>query len=140
MEKAELKSFGKPDDGLGFGPEMCNHDHGSTAISATLYYAAEQFPLKYRGRLFIAFHGSWNRAHEPQDGYRVMFVPIARGVATGPSEVFADGFAGKEKTPNGARYRPTGVAGLSPSISTAPAAGPSITSTWRSAQMPPASR
>src|SRR6266576_3695305 len=65
---------------------------------------------EYRGGLFIAFHGSWNRAPEPQDGYRVMFVPIARGVATGPSEVFADGFAGKEKTPNGARYRPTGVA------------------------------
>jgi len=74
------------------------------------FYNSRQFPLKYRGGLFIAFHGSWNRAPEPQDGYRVMFVPIARGVATGPAEVFADGFAGKEKTPNGARYRPTGVA------------------------------
>jgi len=30
----------------------------------------------------------------PQAGYKVMFVPIARGVATGQPEVFADGFAG----------------------------------------------
>ena len=39
-----------------------------------------------------------------------MFVPMARGVATAPAEVFADGFAGPEVTPNGARYRPTGLA------------------------------
>ncbi len=39
-----------------------------------------------------------------------MFVPITRGVATGPSEVFADGFAGAVVTPQGAKYRPTGVA------------------------------
>ncbi len=39
-----------------------------------------------------------------------MFVPIARGVATGPAEVFADGFAGATVTPLGAKYRPTGLA------------------------------
>src|SRR5262249_27233146 len=27
------ESFGKPHDGLGFAPEMCRHDHGSTAIA-----------------------------------------------------------------------------------------------------------
>ena len=26
-------SFGKPDDGLGFGPPMMEHAHGSTAIA-----------------------------------------------------------------------------------------------------------
>src|SRR5258705_8330070 len=57
------------------------------------------------------FRSSWNRAPLPQAGYKVMFVPIARGVATGAAEVFADGFAGPEVTPNGARYRPAGVAG-----------------------------
>src|SRR5258705_12704572 len=56
------------------------------------------------------FRSSWNRAPLPQAGYKVMFVPIARGVATGAAEVFADGFAGPEVTPNGARYRPAGVA------------------------------
>lgn len=30
---ASYPSFGKPHDGLGFGPEMCPHDHGSTGIA-----------------------------------------------------------------------------------------------------------
>jgi glucose/arabinose dehydrogenase len=83
---------------------------GHWAPDGMAFYNSRHFPLKYRGGLFIAFHGSWNRAPEPQAGYKVMFVPIARGVATGPSEVFADGFAGATVTPQGARYRPTGVA------------------------------
>ena len=33
LRGAYYPSFGKPDDGLGFGPEMCDHDHGSTAIA-----------------------------------------------------------------------------------------------------------
>src|SRR5262249_14737090 len=46
-------SFGKPDDGLGFGPEMVTHDHGSTGIAGISYYAADQFPEAYRGTVFI---------------------------------------------------------------------------------------
>ena len=83
---------------------------GHWAPDGMTFYNSRHFPLKYRGGLFIAFHGSWNRAPRPQAGYKVMFVPIARGLATGAAEVFADGFAGKEVTPNGARYRPTGLA------------------------------
>ncbi|HWC72991.1 MAG TPA: PQQ-dependent sugar dehydrogenase [Gemmatimonadales bacterium] len=83
---------------------------GHWAPDGMTFYNSRTFPLKYRGGVFIAFHGSWNRAPLPQAGYKVMFVPIAHGVATGPSEVFADGFAGPVVTPNGARYRPTGVA------------------------------
>ena len=82
---------------------------GHWAPDGMTFYNSRHFPLKYRGGLFIAFHGSWNRAPLPQAGYKVMFVPIERGVATGPAEVFADGFAGKDVTPNGARYRPTGI-------------------------------
>ena len=82
---------------------------GHWAPDGMTFYNSRHFPLKYRGGLFIAFHGSWNRAPLPQAGYKVMFVPIERGVATGSSEVFADGFAGKDVTPNGAHYRPTGV-------------------------------
>jgi glucose/arabinose dehydrogenase len=83
---------------------------GHWAPNGLAFYNARKFPQKYRGGLFIAFHGSWNRAPGPQAGYKVMFVPIARGVATGPAEVFADGFAGPVVTPQGARYRPTGLA------------------------------
>lgn len=46
-------SFGKPDDGLGFAPEMVSHDHGSTGISGISYYSASQFPEEYRGTVFI---------------------------------------------------------------------------------------
>jgi glucose/arabinose dehydrogenase len=83
---------------------------GHWAPDGMAFYNNRRFPMKYRGGLFIAFHGSWNRAPLPQAGYKVMFVPIERGIATGPAEVFADGFAGKDVSPNGARYRPTGLA------------------------------
>ena len=83
---------------------------GHWAPNGLTFYNSRTFPLKYRGGLFIAFHGSWNRAPQPQQGYKVMFVPMARGVATGPAEVFADGFAGAVVTPQGARHRPTGLA------------------------------
>ena len=46
-------SFGKPDDGLGFGPEMVQHDHGSTGIGGITYYAADHFPRDYQDTIFI---------------------------------------------------------------------------------------
>jgi glucose/arabinose dehydrogenase len=48
-------------------------------------------PDRYRGGAFLAFHGSWNRAPLPQDGFRIVFVPFA-GAQPGRWEVFADGF------------------------------------------------
>lgn len=45
--------FGRPHDGLGFGPELMQHAHGSTGIAGVVYYAAEQFPEEYRNNLFI---------------------------------------------------------------------------------------
>ncbi len=76
------------------------------------FYTGTQFPAKYRGGAFIAFHGSWNRAPLPQAGYNVTFQPIANGKATGEFEVFADGFVGKTPlmSPNDAVARPDGVA------------------------------
>jgi glucose/arabinose dehydrogenase len=76
------------------------------------FYTGTQFPRKYRGGAFIAFHGSWNRAPE-QAGYNVTFQPIANGKASGMFEVFADGFTGKPmpiKAPGEAAARPDGVA------------------------------
>jgi glucose/arabinose dehydrogenase len=83
---------------------------GHWAPEGIAFYTARLFPQKYRGGLFIAFHGSWNRAPQPQAGYKVMFVPFKSGAPSGESEVFADGFAGPNLTPNGARYRPMGLA------------------------------
>jgi putative membrane-bound dehydrogenase-like protein len=53
LRGAYYPSFGKPHDGLGFGPEMVQHDHGSTAIAGVVWYAADQFPAPYSGSVFI---------------------------------------------------------------------------------------
>jgi glucose/arabinose dehydrogenase len=75
-----------------------------------LIYEGSQFPSAYKDGAFIAFHGSWNRAPEPQGGYNVVFQPLGDGKASGPFVVFADGFAGAYKEPGRAAHRPTGLA------------------------------
>jgi glucose/arabinose dehydrogenase len=67
------------------------------------------FPDTYQGGAFIAFHGSWNRSPEPQAGYNVVFQPMTNGEASGPYQVFADGFAGARKEPRLAAHRPAGL-------------------------------
>ena len=85
---------------------------GHWAPNDVMFYTGTQFPAKYRGGAFIAFHGSWNRAPLPQAGYNVTFVPFANGKPSGAYEVFADGFAGKTPlaNPNDAVARPGGLA------------------------------
>lgn len=83
---------------------------GHWAPMSLLFYTGAQFPERYRGGAFIAFHGSWNRAPEPQDGYRVAFVPFSAGRPSGTFETFIDGFAGANKSPDGAAHRPVGLA------------------------------
>ena len=80
------------------------------APNAMALYEGGLFPESYRGGVFIAFHGSWNRAPSPQGGYNVVFQPLADGKPVGEFIVFADGFAGANKTPAGAAHRPSGVA------------------------------
>ncbi len=53
LRGAYYPSFGKPHDGLGFGPTMIKHNHKSTGIGGIAYYAAEHFPPEYRDTLFI---------------------------------------------------------------------------------------
>lgn len=53
------------------------------------FYTGRQFPKQYRGQIFIAEHGSWNRS-KPQ-GYRVSLVKF-RGDNGLTYEVFADGW------------------------------------------------
>ena len=67
---------------------------GHLAPNGLLFYTGSKFPAKYKNGAFIAFHGSWNRAPEPQAGYFVVFVPFKDGMPTAKWEVFADGFAG----------------------------------------------
>ena len=80
------------------------------APNAMVHYDKKEFPARYRNGVFIAFHGSWNRAPYPQGGYNVVFQPLAGDHASGGCEIFADGFAGAEKSPDGAAHRPSGLA------------------------------
>jgi glucose/arabinose dehydrogenase len=77
-----------------------------------MFYNGAQFPAQYREGAFIAFHGSWNRAPMPQDGYNVTFQPFSGGKPSGNFEIFAQGFAGKAPlmNPNDADARADGVA------------------------------
>jgi glucose/arabinose dehydrogenase len=77
-----------------------------------LIYQGEQFPERFRGGAFVAWHGSWNRAPYPQRGYKVTFQPLRGGEPSGEWEVFADGFAGRETvaSPGEAAHRPMGMA------------------------------
>lgn len=74
------------------------------APNALLFYTGSSFPVEYRGGVFVAFHGSWNRAPLPQQGFNVVYVPMQSG-RPGQWRVFADGFRTAQ-----AVYRPTGLA------------------------------
>ena len=91
------------------GPEAFFPAHW--APDGLVFYTGTSFPAHYGNGAFIAFHGSWNRAPGPQQGYNVVFVPFANGKPVGPStyEIFADGFAGARKDPDAAAHRPTGI-------------------------------
>jgi glucose/arabinose dehydrogenase len=82
------------------------------APNGLLFYTGDMFPEKYKNGAFIAFHGSWNRAPEKQQGYFVVFVPFQDGKPSGKWEVFADGFAGTDNivSPGDAKHRPCGLA------------------------------
>lgn len=85
---------------------------GHLAPNGLLFYTGNQFPKKYKNGAFIAFHGSWNRAPEPQKGFYVVFVPFSKGKPSGKSEIFANGFSGgpKNTASGGALHRPCGLA------------------------------
>jgi glucose/arabinose dehydrogenase len=83
---------------------------GHWAPMSSLVYTGSQFPAHYKGGVFIAFHGSWNRAPEPQAGYRVAFLPMQNGKASGEYETFADNFANGKLQPDAAEHRPVGLA------------------------------
>lgn len=75
------------------------------------FYSGNQFPERYRGGAFVAFHGGFDRAPLPNEGYQVQFVPFGpNGEPSGAPETFADGFAGSTgPLPATALHRPVGV-------------------------------
>lgn len=53
LRGAYYPSFGKPHDGMGFGPNMIDHSHGSTGICGVAYYDDLHFPESFRDCLYI---------------------------------------------------------------------------------------
>ncbi|WP_025771099.1 PQQ-dependent sugar dehydrogenase [Thioalkalivibrio sp. HK1] len=56
------------------------------------FYNGRMFPAKYRGGIFSAQHGSWNRT--VPIGARVMFTAVNADGSAGETMVFADGWIG----------------------------------------------
>jgi glucose/arabinose dehydrogenase len=71
------------------------------------FYTGKQFPALYRGGVFVAEHGSWNRA--TRNGYQVAFVGFRDGKAVENPVPFLTGFVPDPKGKN-VDGRPVGVA------------------------------
>ncbi|MEM5468823.1 PQQ-dependent sugar dehydrogenase [Celeribacter marinus] len=69
------------------------------------FYNGKSFPAKYKGGVFSAQHGSWNRT-DPV-GARVMFTAVNEDGTAGATEVFADGWLNADQEYDG---RPVDVA------------------------------
>ncbi|HTX14323.1 MAG TPA: sorbosone dehydrogenase family protein [Candidatus Baltobacteraceae bacterium] len=55
-----------------------------------VFYEGKMFPKQYKGQLFAAEHGSWNRS--VRTGYEVIMAPMKNGHAVGDYEDFLTGF------------------------------------------------
>jgi glucose/arabinose dehydrogenase len=84
-------------------PDVLIQAH-SASLEMT-FYEATQFPEAYRGNIFAAEHGSWNRSK--RTGYKIIRAIVKDGVPTGAYEDFATGFVVNESEVWG---RPVGVA------------------------------
>ena len=54
------------------------------------FYTGTQFPQKYRGGMFVALHGSWNRAE--RQGYKIVYIPFKNRMAASGPEDFVTGW------------------------------------------------
>ncbi len=84
-------------------PDILVQPH-SASLGMT-FYNATQFPAEYRGSIFAAEHGSWNRSK--RTGYKIIRVITKDGAPTGEYEDFATGFTIDDSAVWG---RPVGVA------------------------------
>jgi glucose/arabinose dehydrogenase len=84
-------------------PDVLLQAH-SASLGLT-FYQGGNFPAEYRGDVFAAEHGSWNRSK--RTGYKVIRIRLKDGVPTGEYEDFVTGFVVNDSEVWG---RPVGVA------------------------------
>jgi glucose/arabinose dehydrogenase len=69
-------------------PDLLFQAHSS--LLDLVFYEGDQFPAEYKGSLFVALKGSWNRSLPT--GYKIVRVPFKDGRPEGYYENFATGF------------------------------------------------
>jgi glucose/arabinose dehydrogenase len=84
-------------------PDVLLQPH--SASMEMMFYNSGQFPAEYRGDIFAAFHGSWNRSR--RTGYKVVRVLLKNDQPTGEYEDFLTGFVIDDSS---VWARPVGVA------------------------------
>jgi glucose/arabinose dehydrogenase len=85
-------------------PDVLVQSHSATLNLC--FYEGAQFPNEYKGDIFAAFHGSWNKKR--RTGYKIVRVPFDKssGKPRGDYEDFVTGFV----TPEGNVWgRPVGI-------------------------------
>ncbi len=84
-----------PDPGLGARHPCSEFDPPAQKLGAHVaplgmrFYTGSQFPADYRGQIFVAEHGSWNRSKKV--GYRISLIRLRDGRAIA-YETFAGGW------------------------------------------------
>src|SRR5689334_12939766 len=101
VRTVEYKDSEPPADAVPPAVETIAH----AADLGLVFYTGKQFPEKYRGGIFTAQHGSWNRTVPA--GARVLFTPIKSDGSAGQQEVFAEGWLNSDGEYIG---RPVGLA------------------------------
>jgi glucose/arabinose dehydrogenase len=86
VRTADYKDKDPPADSV---PPQVEMDAHAADLGMT-FYTGSQFPEKYRGGIFSAQHGSWNRTKPI--GARVMFTSLKEDGTADKTEVFADGW------------------------------------------------
>ncbi|MDB5717110.1 MAG: sorbosone dehydrogenase [Sphingomonas bacterium] len=75
-----------------------------TASLGLTFASGQKLGPQFGNGAFIGQHGSWNR--KPKSGYKVIFVPFAKGMPAGKAVDVLTGFLDKEENAQG---RPVGV-------------------------------
>jgi glucose/arabinose dehydrogenase len=84
-----------PDPKFGAGKDCADYEPPAQKLGPHVaplgirFYTGAMFPEEYRGQVFFAEHGSWNRSEKI--GYRVMLVRLENGVPVS-YEPFAEGW------------------------------------------------